>query len=269
MALALVQPGSSPNPKNLNPLIGESYNLKLSQLIQTLLAQLGKQTTQSSKFVQEFYELMQTRVDPPLESIWVYAALTFRRHCHPKDELLDRIGAAKSLFQLISACSSSCSSSKSIALLASVVYEVYNVANELFGKDLESKREKKVLKEVKSLVEVILGYINMCCSEDLVEEGELDCSNLVTPFSDLVCIWIDSNVGLQCFLPLVSGEVLKRLSKGRCGLGYLAGVVMVEVFLLKLCLNFQIGKSKEDLEKELRTWAVGSITGFGNFYFFG
>ncbi|POO00641.1 SNF2 domain protein [Trema orientale] len=268
MALDLIQPGGSLNPKNLSPLMGESYNLKLSQLIQTLLAEVGNESTQSCQFVQEFYELMQTRVDPPLESIWVYAALAFRSRFHSKDELLDRISAIKSLFQLISACSSSSGSAKCVALLAPVVYEVYKVAVELFGKDLNSKREKKVLKEVKALVEAVLGYVNVCYSKDLVEEGELDGSNSLSPFSDLVRIWLDSNVGLESFLPFVSGEVFQRLSEGGCELGYLAGVVVMEAFLLKLCLNFRIGSSRVDLEKELRTWAVGSITGFGHIYFF-
>ncbi|XP_062090985.1 uncharacterized protein LOC133797180 [Humulus lupulus] len=267
MALNLVQPGGSSNPKNLSPLNEESCNLKISQLIQMLLAELGKESTQSCKLVQEFYELMQTRVDPPLESIWVYAAVAFRSHFNPKGDLFDRIAAAKGLFQLISACSSSCSSSKSVILLAPVVYEVYKVAVELFEKDLACKREKKMLKEVKSLVEAILGYINVCCSGAVVEKGDLDGSNLVRPFSDLVRIWMNSNVGLEFFLPLATGEVLQKLREGG-EFGYLAGIVIAEAFLLKLWLNVKIGKSREDLEKELRTWAVGSITGFHNFYFF-
>uniref|UniRef100_A0A803P2X1 Uncharacterized protein n=1 Tax=Cannabis sativa TaxID=3483 RepID=A0A803P2X1_CANSA len=262
MALNLLQPGGSSIPKNLSPLIEESGNVKISQLIQTLLAELGEESTQSCKLVQEFYELMQTGVDPPLESIWVYAAVAFRKRFSKKDELFDRVEAAKGLFRLITACSSSCGSSKSVVLLAPVVYEVYKLVAELFEKDLTSKAEKKMLKEVKSLVEAILGYINVCCNGALVEEGDLNGSNLVRPFADLIRIWMNSNEGLESFLPLV------KLGDGGSEVGYLAGIVIAEAFLLKLCLNVKFGKSKEDLEKELKTWAVGSITGFSNFYFF-
>lgn len=267
MALDLMNPPNSSNFQNPNLLTGECYNLKLTQSLKRLSTEVGDENTKSAQFLQEFYELMQARVDPPLESIWVYAALSFRSRYDPKDEPLDRISAAKQLFQLISSCSSSCDSSKSVALLAPVLYEVYKVVVVLFGKDLASKREKKAVKEVKSMVEVILGYINVCSST----EGKSNGSNLLAPFSDLVRIWAGSDLGVESFLPLVSSEVCGRVGEEGCDVGYLAGVVIVESFLLKLCLNLRSGISisKEDLEKELKTWAVGSITGFGNFYFFG
>ncbi|EXB38817.1 hypothetical protein L484_027250 [Morus notabilis] len=266
MALDLINPPNSSNFQNPNLLIGECYNIKLTQSLKRLSTEVGDENTKSAQFLQEFYELMQARVDPPLESIWVYAALSFRSRYDPKDEPLDRISAAKQLFQLISSCSSSCDSSKSVALLAPVLYEVYKVVVVLFGKDLASKREKKAVKEVKSMVEVILGCINVCSST----EGKSNGSNLLAPFSDLVRIWAGSDAGVESFLPLVSSEVCGRVGEEGCDVGYLAGVVIVESFLLKLCLNLRsrISISKEDLEKELKTWAVGSITGFGNFYFF-
>lgn len=266
MALDLMNPPNSSNFQNPNLLTGECYNLKLTQSLKRLSTEVGDENTKSAQFLQEFYELMQARVDPPLESIWVYAALSFRSRYDPKDEPLDRISAAKQLFQLISSCSSSCDSSKSVALLAPVLYEVYKVVVVLFGKDLASKREKKAVKEVKSMVEVILGYINVCSGT----EGKSNGSNLLAPFSDLVRIWAGSDLGVESFLPLVSSEVCGRVGEEGCDVGYLAGVVIVESFLLKLCLNLRSGISisKEDLEKELKTWAVGSITGFGNFYFF-
>ncbi|KAL5573025.1 hypothetical protein UlMin_022622 [Ulmus minor] len=268
MALALIGPADSSNQSNLNPLIGESYNLKLTKLVQSLLAEIGNENNNVSKFIQEFYKLMQARIDPPLESIWVYAALTFRCRFDPKVEPLGRIEAVKQLFQFLSACSSSCSSYTSIALLVTVVYEVYKVVVGLFGKDLKSKKERKVMKEVKSLMEVILGYLSVSCCMDLVKEGELKGSKLLVPFSDLVRLWMDSDVGLESFLPLVNGEVFGMVSEGGCDVGYLAGAVMVELFLLKLCLNLKSGTSKGELAKEMRIWAIGSITGFSSFYFF-
>lgn len=282
MALAVIERPGSSNPSNRHPLIGENYDLKLTQSIQSLLAEIRKQDHEPefepSRFIQEekeLYELMQARVDSPLDSIWVYTALIFRSREYPKNEpldLLDGIAAAERLFHLVSALSVSCVSSKSIALLAPVVYEVYKVVLQLSGKDLTLTREKKVMKEVKSLMEAILGHINVCCGtdKDLSAEAEAGLKS-ITPFVDLVGVWTDSNVALESFLPLVTAEVRERLSEGECEVDYLAGVVIAEAFLLKLCLNFRFGVSgsREDLEKGARNWAVGSITGFCNFYFFG
>ncbi|KAM1072743.1 hypothetical protein FF1_017968 [Malus domestica] len=93
---------------------------------------------------------MQARVDPHLESIRFYAALIFRSRNHPKDDPLDRVSAAEDLFQLQSMCSASCGSSKSVALLAPVVREVYNVSVDLFKRDLSLKREKKVMRKFRT-----------------------------------------------------------------------------------------------------------------------
>lgn len=285
MALAEIQRPGSSNPCSRQPLVGENYELKLAQSIRRLLAEIRKQDhepeSQASRFVQEaeeeLYELMQARVDPPLDSIWVYTALRFRSRQHPKGDPLDldSLAAAKRLFHLVSACSASCGSSKSIALLAPVVYEVYKVVVQLSGEDMALKREKKVVKGVKSFVEAILGHIAVCCGtgtgkEDLSVEAEAHLKT-VTPFVDLVGVWVDSNAALDSFLPLATAEVRERLSEGEYEVGYLAGVVIAEAFLLKLRLNFTFGVSisRKDLETELRSWAVGSITGFCNFYFFG
>uniref|UniRef100_A0A2N9G4R7 Uncharacterized protein n=1 Tax=Fagus sylvatica TaxID=28930 RepID=A0A2N9G4R7_FAGSY len=271
MALALMEHTNSTTPQNqLKPLIGKDYELKLNQSMQELLAEIHKETPNFSSFIHIFYELIQAKLDPPLESIWVYAGLTFRSRNLQKGDILDRITASKDLFQLVSACSGSSGSLKSIALLAPVVFEVYKVVVELFGKDLASKREKKAMREVKSLVAVILGYVNVCCCKDSSDECGSVGLNLITPFADLVRVWIDSNDGIDSFLPLVSGEIRERISVGGCdGVVYIAGVVIAELFLLQLCLKFHAGIAREELEKELKIWAAGSISGFQNFYFFG
>ncbi|KAH7519177.1 hypothetical protein FEM48_Zijuj08G0008000 [Ziziphus jujuba var. spinosa] len=267
MALALIErPGSSSNPY---PLISENYELKLTQSIRSLLAEVREKGHLPTHFIEDFYGLMQARADPPLDSIWVYAALVFRSRETPKTEPLDEIAAAEDLFHLVSACSAPCGSSKSIALLAPVVCLVHKVVVHLCGggKDLTlNKRDKKAMKKVKSLVEVILGYISVCCGKDFSDEEVGQKS--ITRFVDLVRLWMDSNVEFESFLPLVNSEVRTRLCAGECEVGYLAGVVIAEVFLLKLCLNFRFGGSREDLERDLRSWAVGSITGFCNFHFF-
>lgn len=66
----------------------------------------------------------------------------------------------------------------------------------------------------------------------------------------------------------MSSEVRGEFSSGVCDVRRLAGVVIAETFLMKLCLDFNTGRSRQDLEKDLRIWAVGSITRIKNFYFF-
>ncbi|KAK9275559.1 hypothetical protein L1049_022826 [Liquidambar formosana] len=268
MEVALIEPANS---LNINLLTNESYELTLNQSIQNLLHEHRKGISEFSSFLSNFYDLMQARVDPPLEAIWVYSALSFRSSNFKKDDALNRISIAKDLFQLSSACSASCSSSKSVALLAPVVFEVYNSVVELLGKDLSLKREKKAMRAAVSLIEVILGFISVCCGKDSSEEDG-NWVGLIASFSDLVCLWMEGNgegkEGLDSFLPLAGEEVCRGLSEGGCDVSYLAGVVIAEAFLMRLCLNIRVGLARREMEKELRNWAVGSITGFRNYYFF-
>ncbi|XVF34989.1 hypothetical protein REPUB_Repub18cG0106100 [Reevesia pubescens] len=265
MALSLKDSANSPKPKFL---IGANYQLSLKQSLEDLLAETHKETPNLFDFIDKFYDLMQAKIDPPLESIWVYSALSFRSHNFGTEDPLNRLSIIKDLFQLVSSCSSLCNSSKSIALLAPIVFEVYKLVVEVLGKDLGSKGDKKVNKKVKYVVEVIISYISMCCCKDLSEESEGIDVNLVIPVEDLVSIWMDRNVNLQSFLPLVSDEICRVISERGFDINYLAGVVMVEAFLLKLCLDLRIGSERIVLEKELRSWAVASISSFHNFYFF-
>lgn len=261
MAISMKASTNSPKP---NFLIGESYHLSLKQSMEELLAEAHKKTPNFSGFIDKFHSLMQAKVDPPLESIWVYTALSFRSRNFEKGDTLNRLSIVNDLFQLVSSRSSPCNSPKSIALLAPIVFEVYKLVVEVLGKD-----SRKVNKRVKSLVEVIIGYISMCCCKGFSEESENIDVNLVIPVEDLVSIWIDRNVNLQSFFPLVSSEICRMISERGFNVNYLAGVVMVEAFLLKLCLDLRIGIEGIVLEKELKSWAVASISSFHNFYFFG
>ncbi|KAI9191663.1 hypothetical protein LWI28_011666 [Acer negundo] len=268
MSLSVIEPANLQKP---NLLVGENYGLTLTQSIQNLVAENCKETPNFTHFIDIFYELMQSKVDPPLESIWVYSALTFRSRNLTNDDPLDRLLAARDLFQLISACSGSCNSSKSIALLAPVVFEVYKVAVELKGRHLGSKREKKVFREVKYLVDVILGFISVCCcdtSNGKRNVSEVTDLNLIVSFKDLVSLWMEKSESFKSFLPLVNDEICREGSERVCDVNYLAGMVTVEVFLLKLCLSFGVGMAGVELEKELTSWAVSSITGFQNVFFF-
>lgn len=269
MALALVESMDSMNPPNQNPFFGENYELTLKQSIKNVLAEIREGNLGFCHFTEDLYKLMQARVDPPMESIWFYSALIFRSHSSAKGDFLDRVAAMKVLFQLVCSCSAPCGSSKTVASLAPVVFEVYKLIADMLGKDLASKRENKAMREVKALVEAILGFINLSSckvSDQNVEQLDF---NLITPFMDLISIWTHPNEGLDQFLPLVSSEVRGGFCSGVCDVRHLAGVIIAEAFLMKLCLDFHSGRSRQELEKDLRLWAVGSITGIRNCYFFG
>ncbi|KAI8021793.1 hypothetical protein LOK49_LG03G01243 [Camellia lanceoleosa] len=272
MALNLIVPQNPQSPQKFDHFIGENHELVLNQSIQSLL---DSHSCDFSAFTTTFYELMQARANPPLETIWVYSALTFRHTNLPKVEPLDRISATKTLFQLISGCSATCSSSKSIGLLAPVIYEVYRVIADFKGKDLGSKREKKVMREIKYLVNAILGYISVCCSAHDDSDGlGLDSEDFILSLGDLIRVWIggddeiddtlESKEMFKLFFPLLGDDIVGWPSVEGRAVSELAGVVITEAFLLRLCLNFSLGVSKQ----ESRIWAIGCITGFQHFFFF-
>ncbi|XP_030541648.1 uncharacterized protein LOC115749100 [Rhodamnia argentea] len=247
-------------------LVGESFNLVLKQAIEDLLAEIRRETPNTTCFIDPFYQLMQSRSDPPLVSVWVYAALTFRGRNYAKDDALDRVAAAKDLFLLIKACSSSCSRLKSISLLAPVMFRICEIVSELFARGLSSKRDKRAVREVKSLVDTVLGYLSICSCEGSYEGGD---SEMSTVFADLVRVWLGSGENSERFFPLLTDDISRALIRGGCGVNYLAGAVIAEAFLLKMCLKLHVkGVNRSELEKELRSWAVASITGFRNSYFF-
>ncbi|KAK1364536.1 hypothetical protein POM88_035736 [Heracleum sosnowskyi] len=62
--------------------------------------------------------------------------------------------------------------------------------------------------------------------------------------------------------------IVGGLSGKECDVCELAGVVTAEAFLLRMCLEFREGVSRKVLQEELRVWAVGSVTGFKNVFFF-
>lgn len=269
MSMSLLKEFTS--QQNPNALISENYNLTLTQSIQSLVAEIQKENPNFTHFVDIFYELMQAKIDPPLETIWVYAALSFRRLNFTYEDPLNQLSVVKDLFQLISACSGSCGSSKSIALLAPVAFEVYKVSVELKGRDLCSKRDKKVIRELKSLTDAILGFVSVCCCKNLNGQSDVISDNdlkLIAPVKDLFSLWMDKNGNLESFLPLVNADVFREIFERGCDVNHLAGVVIVEVFWLKFCLNFMVGVAGKELKKELTSWVVTSITKIQNVYFF-
>ncbi|AES77108.1 hypothetical protein MTR_6g091900 [Medicago truncatula] len=229
----------------LIPHVGENYTLKLKNTMQEILSELPKESPEFSHSSDALHELMQTKVDPPFDVIWVYSAIKFGCRKSLKGDILEQISAAKALFQLISACSASVGGSKSIALLAPVVFMIHSVVKELF----ELKREKKAMKEVKSLRKI---WIWFCLSRLWVVDNDDD---------------DETNEGFETLLPLVSSDVCGWICGREFHVGYLAGAVMMEVFLLKLCLFFDMGMEKSELEMCLKSWSVGSISSFQNVYF--
>nr|CAB3477527.1 unnamed protein product [Digitaria exilis] len=208
-----------------------------------------------TNFHRVFSRVLSAYPDPPLEAVWFFSALTF--HDRPDD--------LRSLLQLLSAfAASSPGAAKPLALLAPVI-------SELFHSD-------KTRRETEALVEAVLSYISICSSRPAAvstDGASTDAGRLLPAFGELVKVWSVRHSRDRCpfqvLFPLVEEEARRELMKEGCSVEYLAGVVVAEAFLLRLCLKVQnaTGASRSDLQKELRIWAVSSIPIFQNQHFFG
>jgi len=127
---------------------------------------------------------------------------------------------------------------------------------------------------VEGLVEGVVSYCSIFCGKEVCD-GDV----AVLEFGDLIKVWmVDGgggggggffgDCGVEGFFPLVSEEFRKGIVRG-CEVGVLAGVVMCEALLFKLCLAFEKGLSRTELEKNLLASAVQTITGFRSFRFLG
>lgn len=208
-----------------------------------------------TNFHRVFSRVLSAYPDPPLEAVWFFSALTF--HDRPDD--------LRSLLQLLSAfTASSPGAAKPLALLAPVV-------SELFHSD-------KTRRETETLVEAVLSYISLCSSRPAAastDGASTDAGMLLPAFGELVKVWSVRHSRDRCpyqvLFPLAGEEARRELMKEGCSVEYLAGVVVAEAFLLRLCLKVQnaTGVPRSDLQKELRIWAVSSILTFQNQHFFG
>ncbi|CAA3032074.1 Hypothetical predicted protein [Olea europaea subsp. europaea] len=261
----------SSRPHNFTHFIGENYEIALNQSMHALLDSAGNPNFPD--LISGFYELLQSKTDPPLETIWVFSALSFRNSDSAQNEPLDQLSSIKDLFQLIISCSASCYSINCIALLSPLIYPLHRFIVGLKGFELGSKKERKVNKEIKDLVDSILGYINLCC-EGL--DGSWDDLNGVIQLGNLVSVWIGHNIAetvnilesLRMFFPLLSNEILEKVGIEGCETSELAGLVIAEAFLLKVCLKMREEGIGNELQNEIRTWVVGSITSFRSSYFY-
>ncbi|XP_010325042.1 uncharacterized protein [Solanum lycopersicum] len=237
--------------KGFEPMLKESIN--------HFLASYQNGSCDFSVFESIFFRLVQTMPDPPLEITWFYSAVTFHSS---KSAGFSKTIVAKDLFQLLISCSGSCNGTKKIALLAPLIYVLYDIVCEF------SRNGLSLTSEIKELVEKIVDYICLCLV--LPENGNMIDDDIVC-FEELAGVWMVHLVGkcakveenLGVFFPIVSVEVHKG-QKSRRGIRDLAGIVICEVFLLALSLKFNMRFVNEDFQKNARNWAIHTLKQFQN-----
>ncbi|XP_059657081.1 uncharacterized protein LOC132303714 [Cornus florida] len=257
-----------PTTESINcPKPPERYEPMLKESIDHFLAEYRQGCSDFSSFGSIFFRLIQSMTDPPLEIIWFYSAATFHSSKSVFHDASKKVSTAKDLFQLLVSCSCPCNGLKRVAVLAPVVYELYNLVSDFSETDLCLKSE------IEGLIEGIVSYISICCS-DYSKENRNGSDDLMACFVDLTRVWTVGRIGESCtfgddlrlFLPLVNDEVSRKVKMG-CGLSYLAGIVMSEAFLLRLCLKFGLGVSREELQKDIQNCVLQTVSGFRSCYF--
>nr|KYP72269.1 hypothetical protein KK1_004857 [Cajanus cajan] len=226
--------------------------LMLKESITRFLAQHRTGATDFADFTSIFSRTLHATPDPPIPLLWFYAALQFRQH--PPSS-----AAARDLFHLLASCSAARASSARIAALAPLLFVLHRLA------PAESPNAKS---EVEGLVEGVVSYCSIFCAKESCDD-DADVAGL--DFADLIRVWMVDDGGEGCvegFFPLVGEGVRKGIERG-CEVGVLAGVVMCEALLLKLCLAFDNGAPRAEQEKKLMASAVQTITGFRSFRFLG
>ncbi|KZV14475.1 hypothetical protein F511_43032 [Dorcoceras hygrometricum] len=228
-------------------LIGKKYEIFLNNSLQALLASLQQSNPANfSGFIPNFQELVQSKVDPPLESIWVLTALSFNDDVTPKIESLDRILAIKDFFQLTVSHSASCNLVKRIALVAPVVCKLHNCILEVKDIQLGSKKVRKVNREIKNLVDSILGYLNVC-SEGLDDTFD-DFESLICPLEDLVSLWI-----------LDSGCRTKTLILGRLPAHHAKRIAFTKLMVTHEAIQFFRARDQIKAITNLNAFAMSSL----------
>ncbi|XP_039115742.1 uncharacterized protein LOC120251256 [Dioscorea cayenensis subsp. rotundata] len=244
---------------------GPSYDSMLRESIDRFLVEVHKQPRDFSAFRSVFFRLLQSSPDPPLEIIWFYSAVNYFDSVLTGNDVLARVLGIRDLLQLLIACSASCDGRKSVALLAPVVSELYHCLME------EKELHGKAKREIEGLVEGVISYISICGSKPHSDAN--GSAGFLSCFMDLVRVWSSrcpgGGDGSDVVFPLVNGYIRRRLCNQCRDVGYLAAVVTSEIFLLRLCLKVRgAGEVKTELPKELKIWAVSSVTVFRNSIFF-
>ncbi|KAL7121938.1 hypothetical protein ACP275_01G014800 [Erythranthe tilingii] len=252
----------------MNPQI-QNKEAMLKESIKHFLTSYQSGSTDYSSFESIFFRLIQTMLDPPLEITWFYSAVTYHAaKLSSRNNPSTRVLIAKDLLNLLISCSNLSSPLKKIGMLAPVVYELYDIVRDSRSSGLCVDMEvEKLVENTVSCVMMsarVYGYAN----EDAKFDSALVC------FEDLVRVWTIDRGGRGCkfgenlrvFFPLSSDGIWKGLN-GRCGIGELVGIVLCEVFFLRLYLSFGSGMSTEDFLERTKDQAVQTIKGFQNRYF--
>lgn len=247
------------------------YQPMLKESINRFLTEYRKGATNFTDFTSIFSRTLHTTPNPPIPLVWFYTALEFHAYRLGVGKECSRtsiasVDAVKDLFQLLVSCSDGCVSMKRIGVLAPLVFELWRLG----------VYEKEVKSEIDVLVEGVVSYCSIYCLKSEVEvRGGEGVVVLEEGFVDLIPVWMigcDGEFGvgggLKEFFPFVSDQIRKGIEMG-CEVGYLAGVVMFEALLLKMCLIFDAGITRGEKEKKLQASAAQIMTGFRNFYFLG
>ncbi|KAJ8774816.1 hypothetical protein K2173_017262 [Erythroxylum novogranatense] len=243
----------------------DAFQFMLKESVDRFLTDYRKGASDFSNFTSIFSRLLHILPDPPLEIVWFYASLTSFSTKLTTLHNSNQLSLVKDLFQLLVSCCSSCSTAKKIALLAPVICEIYGLV--FVRRDLRE--------EIEVVLEGVIGYISICCGACCHTSEEFEV--LGSCFADMVRVWVVEKIGdngkfgedLRVFCPVISDGIRKQMvSRERFGVGDLAGVVMVEAFLLRLCLKFGCGISRAELKRELNTSAVQMMAAFRSYYFF-
>ncbi|KAL2317899.1 hypothetical protein Fmac_031775 [Flemingia macrophylla] len=241
----LFLPDLNDSPK-MNPI--PPYHPMLKESITRFLDRHRAGATDFADFTSIFSRTIHSTPDPPIPLLWFYAALQFRSQ--------PPLPAARDLFHLLASCSAARPSASRIAALAPLL----SVLHRLALADPASRVQAA------ALAEGVVSYCSIFCARE-GSSGDDSADVAVLDFADLVRVWtVDDGGAEEGFFPLVSEGVRKGVQKG-CEVGVLAGVVMCEALLLKLCLAFLSGVGRAEQEKKLMASAVHTITGFRSFRF--
>lgn len=248
----------------------EGYEPMLRESISFFLKEPHRGGSDFSALQSISYHHLHTMEDPPFGVLWFYSAMSYHSFKAIPQDPSKKLLIPKDLFQILLSSSTLCNALKKVALLAPVIYVVNNSVIDLLKTDLCLGRQ------IESLLERVISYISMCCALDEQENGS---DELTSYFVDLIRVWTMDQVGDSCklvddmsllslFFPLLSDEVRLKINVG-CRMDYLAGVVMNEIFLLRLQLKLGFGMWGENLRRDMGEWAVQTIKRFQNFVFFG
>ncbi|KAK7383303.1 hypothetical protein VNO78_28977 [Psophocarpus tetragonolobus] len=243
--------------RHSSPLTSDSLKMNpnhmLKETLKCFFAQHRSGVTDFADFTAVFSRILHATPDPAVPLLWFYAALEFRATRQPSR-------SARDLFQLLASCSATCGSTKRIAALAPLVFVLHRSALLREGEFARS--------EVEGLVEGVVSYCSIFCGNGICHDDD---DVALLDFVDLIRVWMVDEGGdcvVGAFFPFASEDFRKGiLQRGDCEVGVLAGVVMCEALLLKLCLAFQKGISRAEQEKKLMASALQTITGFRSFRF--